>query len=48
MAHTPSNYDDYDYDDDGDANDDDGDHIIWNLYDKIPHVALEVKTDNQG
>ena len=52
MAHTPSNFDDDDDDanDDDDNNDDDADHdnIIGNLYDKIPHVALKVKTDKQG
>ena len=44
MAHTPGNHDD-----DNDENDDDNDQIIGlHLYDKIPHVTLEVKADQQS
>ena len=47
MAHTPGNHDDDN--DENDDDDDDGDQIIGlNLYDKVPHVTLEVKADQQS
>ena len=48
MAHTPGNHDDDDDDDENNDDDDDDQIIGLNLYDKVPHVTLEVKADQQS